>query len=209
MRAFKWLQLFALSLGSLSSPTRCVATAIPYDFATIINGWNVVGYSSGPLTCGFSTKPDISEPDYFSLYRQIYPSTSDTVVSQASFWNIDLTTVAPVGSKATATIDLDDKLHFLYPDPVVSSSTVNPQRSVVSFDSEQCLFEAGCAEKPGNMLLHALVSELGDARMLTVLLRFPDRVEKHVIPVTGLRPVLNGVNSCFEKLRKDVSATTQ
>lgn len=189
--------MIALVVLSATNPTR--AQSSHYDYVKVVAGWTIEGYAAGPVTCGAVTKPEISEAGYFSLYHQLYQEDSGQKIS---FWNIDLGTSIPVGVETSATFQVDDKLSFKFPSKITSSSTVNPQRPVVSFDSEDCLFQNGCEIRSGNLLLTALASVLKNAKVLTIHLVFKSGVETHKITVASLGQVLNGVDACLETLSK-------
>lgn len=183
----------------LAPPARA---ASQYDYTATVEEWFIAGWTDGmQITCGAATASQLTARKYFGIYRQVWGGSgllSDVIPK--SFWSMDFATNLSEGTDVTVVVDVDDKFHAVVPGETTVDGTANPNRKVVSVDNEGCALERGCEERPANVMMHAIVSELYQAKSLVVTVKNKGGQEVDRIDVSRFGAVKPALAKCFETL---------
>ena len=204
-------------LGRLIAIAGLLCSAVPayasseFDYVATVHGWNIEGWTdSSQISCGAATAPDITERGYVSIYRQVWgPAALWDSNGPLSFWDMDLGTTLPTDTAISLTFDIDDKLHAVYPGDVSVARTANPQRNVISLDTESCALSPNCAEAPGNMLMSAIAAELDNSKSLVITAKYNGGQEVHRVNVSEFGAASKAIKECFDTLNPRLSQPLQ
>lgn len=191
----------------VSAMALCVSAAHAQnalDYVATANGWNVSGWTDhSQITCGASTSPVITSRNYFSIYRQVFePDVLFSHNDFLSFWSMDIGTSLQEGTTPSLTIDIDEKFHATYPESASISKSVNPKWNVIGLGTEECAYSPKCADKPGNMVMHAVAALMNNAKFLIVTAIYKGEQEVHRVDVSGFSVATEEINKCFSAIRR-------